>query len=199
MYKTVLVYYSMNQSKRDFLLGVFFQPLRIVSILIILPLLLPIEFSWETAQWFFYGFVILFPSSFFVESLFRIDRSVLGIDKSIFQNKSRIQLEFTEAFKVVYPKYLQNVSIEFVAIASFVLLSLPADENLVLYLHIKILIITTLWQIFTEIHHAKLIPVLNQIQISEKIKVFSIIPISLFLVGFWIWVYFYVKENFIGI
>jgi len=179
----------MYSSKKDFLIGLCIQPTRIVSIVILLPLFLPFDFTWQTAQWFFYGFGILFPSSFFVESLLRLR-------KEVFQNNLSIKYELVNIFKRLYPKYEQNVSLEFVSIAAFTIFSFSSDRDLVFWWSIKILIITTVWQIFTEFHHAKLIPKLNQIKMSEQAKMVSFVFIIIFLVFFWIWVYVFVENKF---
>lgn len=179
----------MNQSKKDFLFGLFFQPVRIVSILIILPLFLPIEFSWQTAQWFFYGFGILFPSSFFVESIFRLDKHVLFNSLSVKQNMFKI-------FKSLYPKYEQNFSLEFVSVAVFALLSFSSDKLQVFSWTLLVLAITTSWQVFTEFHHAKLVPILNKIEMSEKTKILLFIPIVVFTVFFLIGVYMFIDNRF---
>ncbi len=179
----------MEQSKKDFIFGLFFQPLRIVSFLIILELFLPVEISWETAQWFFYGFGFLFVGSFFVESLFR-----LQIDIS--RNKYSLKKELFNIFKKLYPKYEQNFSLEFVSVAAFTLFSFSSESDLVFWWSLKILGITTAWQIFTEFHHAKLVPIFNKIRISEKTKILLFIPLAVFLVLFFMWIYIFTENNF---
>lgn len=179
----------MDQSKKYFIFGLAFQPLRIVSFLIALELFVPIEILWQTAQWFFYGFGFLFVGSFFVESIFRLQTNIS-------HNKYTLKKELFIIFKKLYPKYEQNFSLEFVSVSAFALFSFSSEIDLVFWWSLMILGITTSWQIFTEYHHAKLIPKLNKIKISEKTKILLFIPLSIFLVLFFMWMYIFVENKF---
>lgn len=179
----------METSKKVLIFGLVFQPLRIVSILLLLELFLPVAISWQTAQWFFYGFGFLFVGSFFVESLFRLQTDIS-------KNEYSLKKELFIIFKKLYPKYEQNFALEFVSVSAFALFKFSTDIDLVFSWSLMILIITTVWQIFTEYHHAKLVPRLNKIQLPEKVKVLLFIPLTIFLFFFFMWVYVFAENKF---
>lgn len=176
----------MEKSKK-IIIGLIVQPLRIVTILTVLDIFFPVGISWQTGQWFFYSFGILFVGSFFVESIFK-----LQTDTS--KNRHSLKKELFFIIKKLYPKYQQNFPLEFVSISAFALFKFSTNTELVFVWSLSIFGITTVWQIFTEYHHAKLVPRLNQIHIPEKTKVLLFIPLTVFLFFFFMWVYVFTEN-----
>lgn len=170
----------MNRSTKSFLVGLFLQPLRIILILEVISLLLPVEISWESELSLFYWFGVLFAASFFVELI------VLSRESDY---NSAIKKKTRDTLKKLYPKYEQNLGIEFVMVSAFALLSFSSNHELVNEWKIKIILIAIAWFTFTEFLHAKLIPRLDRFVISEKAKILLFIPLSVFLVLFFNWVF----------
>lgn len=160
------------------LVGIFFLPIRIITVITLLALDPIFNISWVSATMIFYWFFPIFILSFVSEGIISKD----GL-KANFRN--------------LYQKYTMSLPIEFTGIASFALLSFSTRPEEALWMGIKVSSIVIGSGVLIELYHHRVRPRFEKKKLSDVQGILAIIAFAVSIVFLWIYFYIFINNQYL--